>query len=214
MPALAALFRLLQESIVADPFDDESTAESEWARFRKCGSEEPGGQRDAAAGRVRVYSDGHGAPYRAALRLLGWARANAAEVRVAARRSGFGAVEWPPRPAVGADRGARGEGGSFRLRDVCDLAYVLILERVERQYIADRTAYVSSRVCGSVRRKSRSRRGTTRLPSSTRHWSASRCPCLGVSGRTGPCFESWGSRDDHRRGADGPCGGGVAGGCE
>lgn len=35
MPALAALFRLLQESIAADPFDDESSAEREWARFRK-----------------------------------------------------------------------------------------------------------------------------------------------------------------------------------
>jgi hypothetical protein len=35
MPALAALFRLLQESIAANPFDDTSSAESEWDRFRK-----------------------------------------------------------------------------------------------------------------------------------------------------------------------------------
>jgi hypothetical protein len=35
LPALAALFRLLHESVAANPFDETSSAESEWARFRK-----------------------------------------------------------------------------------------------------------------------------------------------------------------------------------
>jgi hypothetical protein len=30
------------------------------------------------------------------------------------------------------------------LRDVCDLAYVLVLEQLERQYIADRSALASA----------------------------------------------------------------------
>jgi hypothetical protein len=39
-------------------------------------------------------------------------------------------VEWPPRPCPGSD------SYCLSVRDICDVVYVLLLERIERQTLA------------------------------------------------------------------------------
>lgn len=87
----------------------------------------------------------YGAPYGAALRLIGWAVEHPGVVRAEARRIGFA----PPGPS--RSKGADADGGGrapfwadlgLTLRDVCDLSHAVQVGRAERLLLASVSAGV------------------------------------------------------------------------
>jgi hypothetical protein len=117
----------------------------DWPRFRHGEENRAQVERDLMPIVVQVFTQQTERPTSAALRLLGWAQENQAEVRGRLLLAGRQAAREAGPSGSRAD-GHDGRGrpfGGLGLADVCDLAYVLLLDKWERQALADRQALIA-----------------------------------------------------------------------